>query len=164
MSDNSCLFRSIKKKTQAKKNKDTGNNPANDSNEPNHVRRYFSGNIFPLLNKKVIGAARMLLTISRKVCLWLQPPYLTSFLNIEWFILFDFNRISKTFYCIIIFKQPVKFLRLLLGRFIKLVRFILIFGLFPIFWKKVLVIKKSALDWSLGELYKRITDSAIFAA
>jgi len=74
VSDNSFLFRSIKKKTQAKKNKATGNNPANDSNEPNHVRRYFSGNIFPLLNKKVIGAARMLLTIFRKACLWLQPP------------------------------------------------------------------------------------------
>jgi hypothetical protein len=38
-------------KTQAKKNKGTGNNSANDSNEPNHARRYFSGNIFPPLNK-----------------------------------------------------------------------------------------------------------------
>jgi hypothetical protein len=72
-----------KKKTQAKKNKGTGNNSANGSNEPNHTRRYFSGNIFPLLNKKVIGAAWMLLTIFKKACLWLQPPSLTCFVNIK---------------------------------------------------------------------------------
>jgi hypothetical protein len=65
------------------RNKGTGNNSANDSNEPNHVRRYFSGNIFPLLNKKDIGATWMLLTIFRKACIWLQPPYLTYFVNIK---------------------------------------------------------------------------------
>jgi hypothetical protein len=43
----------------------------------------FSGINFPLLNKKVIGVARMLLTIFRKACLWLQPPYLTYFVNIK---------------------------------------------------------------------------------
>jgi hypothetical protein len=69
VSDNSFLFWSIKKKTQAMRNKGTGNNSANDSNEPNHVRRYFSGNIFPLLNKKDIAATWMLLTIFRKACI-----------------------------------------------------------------------------------------------
>jgi hypothetical protein len=79
VSDNSFLFRSTKKKTPAKKNKDTGNNPANDSNEPNQVRRYFSGNIFPLLNMKVIGAARMLRTDFQKG-LAMAPTTLLNFL------------------------------------------------------------------------------------
>jgi len=39
------------------KNKGTGNNPVNDFNEPNQACQYFSGHIFPQLNKKVIGAA-----------------------------------------------------------------------------------------------------------
>jgi len=49
----------------------------------------------------------------QKGLLWLQPPYLTYFVNIKWWIFFDFNRISKIFYCIIIFNQPFKLLRLL---------------------------------------------------
>jgi hypothetical protein len=66
VSDNLFLFWSIKNKTQAMKNKGTGNNSVNDSNEPNQACQYFSGHIFPQLNKKVIGAAWMLLTIFRK--------------------------------------------------------------------------------------------------
>jgi hypothetical protein len=54
------------KKHKPRKTMTPANNPANDSSEPNHARRYFSHNIFPLLNKKVIGAARMLLTDFQK--------------------------------------------------------------------------------------------------
>jgi hypothetical protein len=81
VSDNSFLFWSIKKKTQAKKNKGTDNNSAIDSNQIMPVVIFQA--IFSLYYKKVIGAAWMLLTIFRKAGLWLQPPYLTYFVNIK---------------------------------------------------------------------------------